>query len=33
VRWCRLDDLPAMSPSLLERIVTAAEHSGPVRLA
>ena len=32
VRWCRLDDLPAMSPSLVERIMTAVEHSGPVRL-
>ncbi len=32
-RWCRLDDLPPMVPSLVERIVTAVEHSGPVRLS
>jgi ADP-ribose pyrophosphatase YjhB (NUDIX family) len=32
VRWCRLDELPAMDPVLVERITTAVEHQGPVRL-
>jgi 8-oxo-dGTP pyrophosphatase MutT (NUDIX family) len=32
VRWCRLDDLPPMSPALVERITTAVEHEGPARL-
>jgi ADP-ribose pyrophosphatase YjhB (NUDIX family) len=32
VRWCRLDELPAMSPGLVERITTAVEHEGRVRL-
>jgi 8-oxo-dGTP pyrophosphatase MutT (NUDIX family) len=32
VRWFRADDLPPMKSSLRERIVTAIEHDGPVRL-
>jgi 8-oxo-dGTP pyrophosphatase MutT (NUDIX family) len=32
VRWCRLDELPLMDPVLVERITTAVEHQGPVRL-
>ena len=32
VSWCRLADLPPMSPALVERINTAVEHEGPVRL-
>jgi hypothetical protein len=32
VRWFLLADLPTMRPSLQERIVTAVEHVGPVRL-
>jgi 8-oxo-dGTP pyrophosphatase MutT (NUDIX family) len=32
VRWCHLDELPAMSPILVERIATAVGHDGPVRL-
>ena len=32
VRWCDLDELPPMSPGLLDRITTAVAHEGPVRL-
>lgn len=32
VRWCPLTDLPAMDGRLRERILTAVEHSGAVRL-
>jgi ADP-ribose pyrophosphatase YjhB (NUDIX family) len=32
VGWFLLTDLPTMRPSLQERIVTAVEHVGPVRL-
>lgn len=32
VRWFALADLPAMKASLRARIVTAVDHTGPVRL-
>jgi 8-oxo-dGTP pyrophosphatase MutT (NUDIX family) len=32
VRWFSATDLPEMKPSLRDRIVTAVEHAGPVRL-
>ncbi|HET6562897.1 MAG TPA: NUDIX domain-containing protein [Marmoricola sp.] len=32
VRWCPLGDLPPMKPSLVDRIFTAVEHAGAVRL-
>lgn len=32
VRWFSLTDLPPMKASLHDRIVTAVEHAGPVRL-
>ena len=32
VRWFPVTELPAMKPSLRDRIVTAVEHAGPVRL-
>lgn len=32
VGWFPLDDLPPMTPSFQDRIVTAVEHAGPVRL-
>ncbi|MGZ4500270.1 MAG: NUDIX hydrolase [Nocardioidaceae bacterium] len=31
VAWFPLDGLPAMDPVLVERIVTAVDHAGPVR--
>jgi ADP-ribose pyrophosphatase YjhB (NUDIX family) len=32
VRWFELTDLPPMRPVVLERILTAVEHTGPTRL-
>jgi 8-oxo-dGTP pyrophosphatase MutT (NUDIX family) len=32
VAWFPLSDLPTMKPSLRDRIVTAVQHTGPVRL-
>lgn len=33
VRWFAINQLPEMRPSLVERIMTAVEHSGPTRLS
>jgi 8-oxo-dGTP pyrophosphatase MutT (NUDIX family) len=33
VAWCPVSDLPPMKPFLRDRIMTAVDHTGPVRLA